>query len=198
MKSKYGLADIDQSQGGNDRSSKFRNRYDEMKSKYGLADIDQVETKAEETEDVVKGKPILESVERDDGIFSMQVPQKKAQTAPEETPAAVQQSAPKSKDEWQALYDNSTSEMERLEKEWQELTDKMSGGMPSAEDQQRLDELQKQYKEAVTNRDAADNQLKQIGNNEVMRADLEILASWPEEDRNMLIQYAINDHRGRS
>ena len=238
MKSKYGLADIDQSKGGNDRSSKFRNRYDEMKSKYGLADIDQVETKAEETQDVVKGKPILESVERDDGIFSMQVPQKKAQTAPEETPAAgkpvfdrdqwlqdyakeaerifspdqqdreekkpeetpapVQQSAPKSKDEWQALYNNSTSEMERLEKEWQALTDKMSGGMPSAEDQQRLDELQKQYKEAVTNRDAADNQLKQIGNNEVMRADLEILASWPEEDRQMLIQYALNDHKGRS
>ena len=169
MKSKYGLADIDQSQGGNDRSSKFRNRYDEMKSKYGLADIDQVETKAEETQDVVKGKPILESVERDDGIFSMQVPQKKAQTAPEETPAAVKSAF--DRDQWLQDY---------------------------AKEAERIFTPDQAYQEQKAREEYIKNQEDLRRNQEVTEKNLATLESWPEEDRQMLIQYAINDHRGRS
>lgn len=111
--------------------------------------------------------------------------QDREEKKPEETPAPVQQSAPKSKDEWQTLYDNSTSEMERLEKEWQELTGKMSVGMPSAEDQKQLDELKRQYEIAVQERDAAHTRM-------ITSENLAVIESWPEEDLALMQQYYEN------
>ena len=169
MKSKYGDPNTDQSQGGNDSGSKYRKLYDEMKSKYGDPNTDQVETKAEETQDVVKGKPILESVERDDGIFSMQVPQKKAQTAPEETPAAVKPAF--DRDQWLQDY---------------------------AKEAERIFSPDQAYQEQKAREEYIKNQEDLRRNQEVTAKNLATLESWPEEDRQMLIQYAINDHRGRS
>lgn len=169
MKSKYGAPNTDQSQGGNDSGSKYRKLYNEMKSKYGDPNTDQVETKEEETQNVVKGKPILESVERDDGIFSMQVPQKKAQTAPEETPAAVKPAF--DRDQWLQDY---------------------------AKEAERVFSPDQAYQEQKAREEYLKNQEDLRRNQEVTAKNLATLESWPEEDQQMLIQYAINDHRGRS
>ena len=117
---------------------------------------------------VGKDKPILESVERDDGIFSMQAPKKK-QTAPEETPAAVKPAF--ERDQWLQDY---------------------------AKEAERIFTPDQAYQEQKVREEYIKNQEDLRRNQEVTAKNLATLESWPEEDRQMLIQYAINDHRGRS
>ena len=92
---------------------------------------------------------------------------------------------------YQKEYDYYDTEAKRLEREWQEFTDNMPGGLPSTENQQRLDELKGQYENAVLKRDAAHTHM-------ITSENLATLASWPEADRQLLIQYALNEHEGRS
>ena len=86
---------------------------------------------------------------------------------------------------YQKEYDYYDSEAKRLEREWQEFTDNMPGGLPSTENQQRLDELKSQYELAIQNRDAAHTRM-------ITSENLAVIERWPEEDLSLMQQYYEN------